>query len=296
MSLLYSFAFWFPAVSLAVLLAERLVPWRQQRLLRPQLLQDIFWFGFNGYLNRHAFGWLFLAITTWIAASFEQTVGLAPREVGLVAGAPLWAQVALLLVVSDFLEWLIHNALHRVPALWAFHRIHHSIHTMDWIGNYRFHWMEAVVYRSLKYLPLTLLGVEYTAVLVVAVILLTIGHLNHSNLNISWGPLRYVLNSPRMHIWHHDTQIRGTAGVNFAVIFSLWDWLLGTAYMPAGPRMPERLGFKSDDRLPENILWRFFIPFLDRRPADVEGPADQTQARDASPQNDQPVSSEDETG
>lgn len=27
-----------------------------------------------------------------------------------------------------------------------------------------------------------------------------VGHLNHSNVPISWGPLRYVINSPKMHV------------------------------------------------------------------------------------------------
>jgi len=47
-----------------------------------------------------------------------------------------------------------HNLLHRVPWLWTFHKVHHSITTMDWIGNWRFHWMEIVVYKTLQWLPL----------------------------------------------------------------------------------------------------------------------------------------------
>ena len=33
------------------------------------------------------------------------------------------------MVVADFLQWLIHNLLHRVPVLWKFHRVHHDIST-----------------------------------------------------------------------------------------------------------------------------------------------------------------------
>ena len=49
-------------------------------------------------------------------------------------------------LLKDFLEWCIHNLLHRVPWLWEFHKLHHTIEELDWIGNFRFHWMEVVIY------------------------------------------------------------------------------------------------------------------------------------------------------
>jgi sterol desaturase/sphingolipid hydroxylase (fatty acid hydroxylase superfamily) len=136
---------------------------------------------------------------------------------------------------------------------------------MDWIGNFRFHWTEIILYHTIKYLPLLVLGAEARAVLIAAAIATAIGHLNHSNLAITWGPLRYVLNSPRMHIWHHDIQVRDNAGVNFAVVFSLWDWVFRTAYMPE-KGMPGEIGFKGEKKIPANLLWRFFLPFAEKKP------------------------------
>jgi len=52
-------------------------------------------------------------------------------------------------IVFDFLQWAIHNLLHRVSWLWSSTQIHHSIVDMDWIGDLAFHWVEVVVYRSL---------------------------------------------------------------------------------------------------------------------------------------------------
>jgi len=109
--------------------------------------------------------------------------------------------------VKDFLEWSIHNLLHRVPALWEVHKLHHSIVEMDWIGNFRFHWLESVVYQGLTYLPLVIMGVNPSVLLPVAIAATVIGHLNHSNLDLTYGPLRYVFNSPRMHIWHHAAEM-----------------------------------------------------------------------------------------
>jgi len=86
------------------------------------------------------------------------------------------------------------------------------------------------------------------------------GHLNHSNLKISWGPLRYVLNSSRMHVWHHDFELHHRYGQNFGVVFSLWDWLLGTAYLPQEPEEPQRLGFRDMDAFPRGLAARLAFP------------------------------------
>ena len=153
-----------------------------------------------------------------------------------------------------------------MPWLWEFHKVHHSIEELDWIGNFRFHWMEVVVYQGLTYFPLVVLGVDARVILVIAVVSTLIGHLNHSNLNISWGPLRYLLNSPRMHVWHHDHDWPADRryGVNFAICLSIWDWLFGRAYWPkpdeSPTQQPARLGFDGMERFPRSLLGRFFYP------------------------------------
>ena len=93
---------------------------------------------------------------------------------------------------------------------------------MDWIGNFRFHWMEFIIYDTLKWVPLVLLGAKPGVLLGVGVgvgvVSTLVGHLNHTNTRFDWGPLRYVFNSPRMHLWHHDYMIHFKAGQNFGVI------------------------------------------------------------------------------
>ncbi len=148
-------------------------------------------------------------------------------------------------MVKDFLEWCVHNLLHRVSWLWTLHKLHHSIVEMDFIGNFRFHWMEILVYDGLKWLPLAALGADPAALLAVGAISTAVGHLNHANLRIAWGPLRYVLNSPRMHVWHHDYELHGRCGQNFGVVFSVWDWVFRTSGFahsdPASSRCTSRM-------------------------------------------------------
>ena len=76
----------------------------------------------------------------------------------LLATWPLVVQILVFFVLKDFLEWTVHNLLHRNKYLWELHKLHHSITEMDWIGNFRFHWGEVVVYQTLTYLPLVCWG------------------------------------------------------------------------------------------------------------------------------------------
>jgi sterol desaturase/sphingolipid hydroxylase (fatty acid hydroxylase superfamily) len=124
--------------------------------------------------------------------------------------------------------------------------------------------MEIVIYRSLTYLPLIVLGVNSTVILWIAVFTTLIGHLNHSNLKLDWGPFRYVLNSPRLHVWHHDVVNHKRSGQNFGIIFSLWDFLFGTAYLPE-EEQPPRLGFENMEKFPEGLTRRLVYPFWKRR-------------------------------
>jgi sterol desaturase/sphingolipid hydroxylase (fatty acid hydroxylase superfamily) len=256
---LHDYAFWLLAVSALCFLLERLFPWRpDQRTLRPLWGQDVFWLLFNG----HVLGVLLWRAPidpgAWLDRAFAGA-GLSPPEAWrLVGGLPLAAQFAVLLVVKDLLDWGVHNLLHRVPFLWAIHRVHHSIEELDWIGNFRFHWGEVLVYRGVTYLPLVALGVRGEVFLWHAVVTTLIGHLNHSNLGVSWGPLRYLVNSPKMHVWHHARLSRGSPGKNFAIVFSAWDWLFRTAELPSG--QPATLGFEGMERFPRALWARLSYP------------------------------------
>ena len=52
----------------------------------------------------------------------------------------------------------------------------------------------------------------------------------HSNININLGFLKYLINGPEMHRWHHS--ISKGRNRNFATKLAIWDWLFNTAYAP----------------------------------------------------------------
>jgi len=253
-----SYVTWLIIVSLFCLILERIIQWRKQKLLRPQLFQDILWLAFNGYYLAVVFAPLFIYTSHFVGDLFSQLGFSGLEDINLLNAQPFWIQFIVLLVLQDIIEWSVHNALHRIPILWEFHKVHHSIHNMDWIGNFRFHWMEVLIYKPAKYIPLAILGFTYEPLLAVAVFATLVGHLNHSNVPFDYGPLKYIFNSPKMHIWHHDTVLHLKSGQNFGIVLSIWDWLFKTSYMPEG--QPDKLGFEGDEKFPDNILLRFIYP------------------------------------
>jgi sterol desaturase/sphingolipid hydroxylase (fatty acid hydroxylase superfamily) len=257
--------FWLVAASLFCLLLERLHPWRKkQALLRKGFWQDVFWLVFNG----HYLGLIFAILTGKLVMLFNGfliNIGLpVPSNYALLASAPLWVQFIVFFILKDFVEWNIHRLMHNVPLFWEFHKLHHSIEELDWIGNFRFHWGEIIIYKTLSYLPLVIFGIDGTVLLIIAVIWTVMLDLNHSNIRFSWGPLKYIFNSSAMHVWHHDIELHGKGGQNFGQVLSIWDWLFKTAYWPSDEEQPKQLGFRGMERYPKGIMKRLIYPFWKR--------------------------------
>ena len=174
-------------------------------------------------------------------------------QLGVVSSWPLAARAASVLLLLDFLHWCIHNLLHRVPLLWRIHQIHHSVEygQMSWIVAFRFSWLESVIYKSLCYLPLAVLGFSGEAIFCAC---------GAWNLDRSPQPCQPQLGlrtaalcpqSPRMHLHHHDYHSLAP-GQNFGIIFSCWDWIFGTANLPDEP--PTRIGVQTTQPLPGDFI------------------------------------------
>lgn len=250
-------------ISLLFIGAERIRPARErQGLLRAELWNDLAYLAING----HLFALWTYAFMNQVAAhanSGLSAMSLLPDR-GWLDTQPFWLQCVVFMVISDFMQWCVHNLLHRVPFLWEFHKVHHSAPHLDWAANFRFHWMELIVYKSLQYVPLLWLGGSPEPLMTVYVFATLWGHFNHANLDIGIGPLRYLFNSPRMHLWHHDASSEGGKGKNFGIVLSLWDWLFRTAYWPLD-RTPERIGYAGDDDMPRDVLRQELFPLTKLR-------------------------------
>ena len=252
-------------ISLLVWILEIAFPWRkEQALFRKDFWLDTFYMFFNFFLLNLI---VLIALSNATAQLFTDLIGslgLSLESIQLVdlsSWPKGWALLAFFLV-SDFVQWNTHRLLHRVPWLWNFHKVHHSVKEMGFAAHLRYHWMEPVVYKSLLYIPLALIGgfgVEDVAI--VHFFALAVGHLNHANLGWDYGLLKYILNNPKMHIWHHAKKLPANVkfGVNFGLSLSIWDYLFRTDYIPSSGRDIE-LGFPGDEDFPQDFIGQELYP------------------------------------
>ena len=262
-----NYFYWLIGLSFLVFLLEVIVPWRKdQKVLRRGLLLDLFYILFNFFLFSLI---AFNALSMVGVELFNDFIGLFGWE-NIVAirldSWPAWTQLLTLFLVADFVQWNIHRMLHRVPWMWEFHKVHHSVKEMSFAAQFRFHFMETIFYKTIQYIPLAMLGFGITEFFVVHMFTVFVGHLNHANLNWSYGPLGYVFNNPNMHIWHHAKELpeEHPYGMNFGLTLSVWDYLFGTAYVPRNGRDIE-IGFGGDEQYPEDFLGQMMEPLRPSR-------------------------------
>jgi sterol desaturase/sphingolipid hydroxylase (fatty acid hydroxylase superfamily) len=278
MPLYLVFYFWLLAISAFVFALERLFPSRRnQEILRAGFVQDLFWLVFNAQYVSWMMALLAVHLVSWFNAAFLHIGVATPESVRLIAEWPWWVQFLVFFLIRDFLEWNIHRSLHTIPWLWRFHQLHHSSEELDWAATFRSHWGEIIIYQTVVYLPLVVLGVSDTVIFAILVLTLLIQELSHANLRWDWGPLRYLFNSPRFHAWHHDVELHGKGGQNFGVTLALWDWIFGTAYWPGSAASPVRFGFDGIREYPTSVWRRLWHPFV-RAPKKVREVAAQKAA------------------
>ena len=140
---------------------ELLRPWRKdQARFRKDFWLDFFYMFFNFFLFSLI---IYNASSQLVVTLFNDGIQ-AMTGFDLQASNPMqhWPQWAILLtgfLVRDFIQWWVHRLLHKSSRLWEFHKVHHSVEQMGFAAHLRYHWMENVVYRTLEYLPLALLGI-----------------------------------------------------------------------------------------------------------------------------------------
>jgi sterol desaturase/sphingolipid hydroxylase (fatty acid hydroxylase superfamily) len=252
----YTNYFWgLIAISLAVWGLEIAFPWRKhQRVIRKDFWLDTFYMFFNFFIFAIVVSGVYTLMTRFFA-----DMGIAEKSLSLIdiSAWPMWIQLVVFFIVLDFVQWLTHVALHRFPALWEFHKVHHSVAEMGFAAHLRYHWMENVFYKPLKTFGVMILGgFEPSQAYIVHFAAITIGHLNHANIKLSYGPLKYIFNNPVMHLWHHVYHLpKGrTHGINYGISLSLWDYLFGTASIPNPEDGEIKLGFPGVEEFPAGFV------------------------------------------
>ena len=252
-------------ISIVVWLLEIIFPWRKdQALFRKDFWLDTFYMFFNFFLLNLI---VFIALSNTVAELFNDALGLIGLSVSNfqlfdVDDLPKWLGLFIFFIVSDFVQWNTHRLLHRVPWLWNFHKVHHSVKEMGFAAHLRYHWMEPVMYKSLLYIPIAIIGgFDAQDVSIVYFFAIVIGHLNHANLGWDYGLLKYIFNNPKMHIWHHAKKLPKHVrfGVNYGLTLSIWDYLFKTDYIPYNGKDIE-LGFEGEEQFPKDFISQELYP------------------------------------
>jgi len=255
----YNYYLWFLGTAVICLFLELKKPWRKKVYQGKEYLQDIFFFIINTYV--------FSMVLRVVLGHLENEFAQLEESIHLYIlfdtfnGLPLLAQIIGLLFFKDFVEYWVHRMLHRFSFLWRYHKLHHTVKEIYWIENFRFHWMELIVYKSVKYLPLVYFsfhfGISWQAIFWVGILSTLIGNLNHTNSKMDYGIFKYLINSPSLHVWHHDKVNHFKYGQNFGIVLSLWDWVFSTIHYPPND-YPIELGFVDEEKYPKKLIKKVF--------------------------------------
>jgi sterol desaturase/sphingolipid hydroxylase (fatty acid hydroxylase superfamily) len=173
------------------------------------------------------------------------------------------AQLLILLFLRDCLVYLRHRIFHLRP-LWAFHSIHHSSEELDWLSTVRMHPAENTIEIALQILLFLIclkIGLDPMVLSVAGLVINFYDFFIHSNLRLTFGPVRYVLVSPVIHRWHHS-DAPDARDKNFAAMFSCLDLMFGTFYMPK-TSIPETTGLSAQEKTfhPRTLAGQLLYPF-----------------------------------
>ena len=167
------------------------------------------------------------------------------------------------LVLHDLWFYAAHRLEHRVPLLWAFHKIHHSDQQMNASTWARDHFLQ-VAWRS--FFALFTLGLIVDLDLLEAgkaalysnLVLMALSMFYHSAIQVRLPWLDRILVTPQVHRIHHAVD-PGYHNKNFADALPVFDILFGTYRRPGKDEFPAT-GLGSEFPAPRSIWSAQFGP------------------------------------
>ncbi len=177
---------------------------------------------------------------------------------------PALVEIALAIVVLDFVLWFQHLVTHKIPLLWRLHRVHHADVDFDVTTALRFHPVEIALSMGLKIGAVYLLGPAAIAVVLFEILLNGTALFTHANLRLPTAldrAMRYVLVTPDMHRLHHSVN-RYEHDSNYGFALSIWDRLFHTYRAdPEKGHEGMTVGLRWQDARPTRLIWSLLLPF-----------------------------------
>lgn len=162
-------------------------------------------------------------------------------------------------LVVDFFYYWTHRLQHRVPALWAQHKLHHTEYALCAASALRHHWLEETIKVFTVWIPIgVLIKITAGGNSFLLPILAYWGFFIHANLRLPLGPLTRVFSGPQIHRLHHSA-LPEHFDKNFAANFPIWDILFGTYCHPRSGEWPPT-GMADGERI-RGVMHGLILPF-----------------------------------
>ncbi|MEZ5933295.1 MAG: sterol desaturase family protein [Alphaproteobacteria bacterium] len=197
------------------------------------------------------------ALFSAIIIEIGRSVGVEPQSADSSLAIRVTYSIFLVLL-WDFSATYAHYLKHRIPVLWELHKVHHSAEVMTPVTALRRHPLEAVFSSTVVAVGMGIgigiwvlvLGQQVMPYSVFGTLLgiwiwrVAGYNLRHSHIWISYGDFwNRIFISPAQHQVHHSKS-PVHYDKNFGHIFSVWDMLFGTLYLPT---CNERMTFGISD-------------------------------------------------
>lgn len=193
-----------------------------------------------------------IGIASYVTPVSEPGYGLWPRH------WPMAVQVVMGVYLAELGLYWAHRLAHEWVPLWRFHAIHHSVTRLWIINTGRFHFVDSLKSIVMGMAVLLALGAPMEVLVWLSAVTAFIGMMTHCNVEMRFGPLSWIFNTPGLHRWHHSRDIR-EGNKNYSENIMLWDQLFGTYYNPVGHRPPSDIGIA--DYMPPGFLGQLVWPF-----------------------------------
>jgi sterol desaturase/sphingolipid hydroxylase (fatty acid hydroxylase superfamily) len=176
----------------------------------------------------------------------------------------------ILVVVQDFLYWVLHYVGHYCRLFWAMHVTHHSSEHFNLTTGFRSTVFEPL-YRVFFYLPLALMGFNAIDILYAYLLTQLYGNIVHTQYQVNlpqWYGWIFV--TPSHHRVHHASNVP-YLDKNMGMMFIIWDRLFGTFQEENIPE-PIKYGLtkQPEDTGPVNILfheWKALLRDMKKAPS-----------------------------
>ncbi len=192
-----------------------------------------------------------IGLASYVTPMTEAGYGLWPRD------WPLTVQVLMGVVLSEFGLYWAHRLAHEWYPLWRFHAVHHSVKRLWIINTGRFHFIDSLKSIVPGMAILLVLGAPMEALVWLSAITAYIGMLTHCNVEMRFGFLSWIFNTPELHRWHHSRDLR-EGDKNYGENLMLWDHIFGT-FFNEDRRPPRDIGISEE--MPAGFLAQLAWPF-----------------------------------